>query len=105
MPALLTSLTVTTKPNDLGGSVAEWTWCQSERLVIDVKASGATTALPYRWNETTQEWVPSAAGAATIGGTATTETRWDVGGVRARYCMVSSGGATGVWQPQTGSVR
>lgn len=104
MPALLTALTITDKPADLGGPISAFCWLGQERLVIDVKAAGATTALLHRWNEITQEWVPSAAPAATISGSATTETRWDVGGARGRYAMLSPGVA-GVWYLIPGSIQ
>ncbi len=104
MAALLTALTITDKPADLGGPITAFCTLGQEREIIDVKAAAATDVQLHRWNNDTQEWVPSASGTAAIAGTATTETRWDCGGARGRYVMVSAGVA-GVWYPIPGSIQ
>lgn len=89
----LTALTLTTPPESLAANTVAN--LGADRVVIDVSSAG-TSALLHRWAPEFGRWVPSAAGAATLPGAAGVyETRWEIGGVVAQYCLLCD--AAGTW--------
>jgi len=91
----VTTLTLTTDPDAMPANTVAG--LGTDLVLIDVN-SAATSALLHRWSPEFLRWVPSTAGAATLPGVAGVhETRWDIGGVSAKYCMLTN--AAGTWQP------
>lgn len=89
----LTTLTLTTRPEALAANTVFTS--SGPLLVIDVSTTAATSALLHRWSPEYSRWIPSAAGAATLPGAASvTETRWDIGGINAQYCLLCDAAAT-----------
>jgi hypothetical protein len=101
--ALLTALVLTDKPARLGGPIADSFRGSPGMLVADVQVAGAGSVLLYRWSDDFALWVPHVTGAAAIAGAGTVDTRWDLQGIGADYCMKVTG-TTGSWSPRQGSV-